>query len=223
MSRVAVERAECEGRPSIFVAHSLGGILVKDALNESSQAKSRRDHLDISRSCRAIVFMGTPHLGSSLASWGRVLANVIGTLPGGFSTYDKVLRGLEPDSEVLDRISRQFEDILDEKTIQICSVQEGQGVTSVKGGDRKVCLTTVLIQIRFLTNRQVVPDFSSVFNRRGIEEIFVNEAANHMDMCKFAAANDATYKDVSRFLQRCCRKFKETQTEQERLDQAGES
>lgn len=37
MHNVASIRVQCRGRPLIFVAHSLGGILVKGALNESRQ------------------------------------------------------------------------------------------------------------------------------------------------------------------------------------------
>lgn len=51
----------------------------------------------------------------------------------------------------------------------------------------------------------------------------MKETANHMDVCKFSSVHDPTYKAVSRFLQRRSHEIKDTQTEQERLDQAGES
>lgn len=152
MIAVADERLNCEGRPLIFVANSLGGILVKDALNESVHATYRKEHRDIASSCRTIVFMGTLHLGASLASWGTMVAEVVGALPGGFSTYDKVLRGLEPDSKMLGRISRRFGDMLDNEAIQICSVQEGRGMTSVKGVNRKVYYIHSQLFVRFSRN-----------------------------------------------------------------------
>ncbi|KAG9658012.1 hypothetical protein KCU95_g9702, partial [Aureobasidium melanogenum] len=129
MHNVAGVREQCQGRPLIFIAHSLGGILVKGALNESRQM-TQRQYSDLLSSCHAIVFMGTPHLGAEIAAWGTMMSNIVGALPGGFSTYSSVLRGLEPDSETLYMITRRFSEILNQAIpdcdkIQICSVQEG--------------------------------------------------------------------------------------------------
>lgn len=75
--------------------------------------------------------------------WGTVVSNIVGALPGGFGTYEEVLRGLSPDSETLDNISRRFNALLNEPIpvsdkIHICSFQEGQGKGSVKGTGSKV-------------------------------------------------------------------------------------
>lgn len=142
MHNVAGVREQCQGRPLIFIAHSLGGILVKGALNESRQM-TQRQYSDLLSSCHAIVFMGTPHLGAEIAAWGTMMSNIVGALPGGFSTYSSVLRGLEPDSETLYMITRRFSEILNQAIpdcdkIQICSVQEGLGMSSVKGAGSKV-------------------------------------------------------------------------------------
>jgi hypothetical protein len=143
MHNVAGVREECKGRPLVFVAHSLGGILVKGALNES-RYMPQPQYSDLFSSCHAIIFMGTPHLGAEVAAWGTTMSNVVGALPGGFSTYSGVLRGLEPDSESLYTITRRFNEILnraipDCDKIQICSVQEGLGMSSIKGAGSKVC------------------------------------------------------------------------------------
>lgn len=143
MENVAGVREQCQGRPLIFIAHSLGGLLVKGALNESRQM-TQRQYSDLLFPCHAIIFMGTPHLGAEVAAWGTMTSNIIGALPGGFSTYSGVLRGLEPDSETLHTITRRFNDILnqaipDRDKIQICSVQEGLGMSSIKGAGSKVC------------------------------------------------------------------------------------
>jgi hypothetical protein len=67
-NQLAQVRSESHGRALIFVAHSLGGILVKDALDEAKQNAFDASDKDIIASCQAIVFMGTPHLGSEPAS-----------------------------------------------------------------------------------------------------------------------------------------------------------
>ncbi|KAH0035178.1 hypothetical protein KCU78_g2096, partial [Aureobasidium melanogenum] len=187
MHNVAGVREQCQGRPLILVAHSLGGILVKGALNESRQM-TQRQYSDLFSSCRAIIFMGTPHLGAEVAAWGTMMSNIVGALPGGFSTYSGVLRGLEPDSETLYTITRSFNAILnraipDCDKIQICSVQEGLGMSSIKGAGSKV-----------------VPDYSSKFNRTDVEQSFFNQTANHMTMCKFSSVDDQAYKNILRVL-----------------------
>ena len=66
LTALAHNRSENPERPLIFVAHSLGGIVCKDALLLSKN--SRESHLrSVSDSTFAIAFMGTPHSGSSLA------------------------------------------------------------------------------------------------------------------------------------------------------------
>ena len=52
----------------------------------------------------------------------------------------------------------------------------------------------------FADQTQVVPDYSSKFNRTDIEQSFFNQTANHMTMCKFASAEDQTYKNILRVL-----------------------
>ena len=47
-------------RALIFVAHSLGGLVVKQALIESSkQARDGRDR-NLHKTCHAVMFFGTP-------------------------------------------------------------------------------------------------------------------------------------------------------------------
>lgn len=54
---ILTSRLACPERPIIFVAHSLGGLLVKQALIESSkQALDGRDH-SIHRACRGVIFL----------------------------------------------------------------------------------------------------------------------------------------------------------------------
>ena len=99
LQQLTNNRIDCLTRPIIFVAHSLGGILVKDTIIQSAQYEN---HLKcLSQSCSAIFFFGTPHRGSSAARYGEILSNIVGALPGGFSLYKEILRGLKPNGEKL--------------------------------------------------------------------------------------------------------------------------
>lgn len=68
VTNLAMERKneEVSDHPIIFVAHSLGGILVKRALELSNDLTSR--HADDNRSVYiatyGIIFLGTPHTGA---------------------------------------------------------------------------------------------------------------------------------------------------------------
>lgn len=65
----------------------------------------------------------------------------------------------------------------------------------------------------FANQNQVVPDYSSKFNRADIERSFFNQTANHMTMCKFSSADDQTYKNILRVLQGYFRTIEERKAE----------
>ncbi len=136
LNRVSGERtrSKCRGRPIIFVAHSLGGLLVKEALNESrKQSQTGKD--DLYASTRAVIFFGTPHLGSDDAKWGLLLSSIANAA---FNTNDKILRGLKPDNEKLDNWARNFQDVLDTGKLRVCSLQESAGKTGLSIFNGKV-------------------------------------------------------------------------------------
>jgi protein SERAC1 len=73
------QRSKSLARPLIFVVHSLGGLLCKDALLLSRN--SADGHLnDVLCSTTAIAFMGIPHSGSALARWAKVPIVSLGVL-----------------------------------------------------------------------------------------------------------------------------------------------
>lgn len=149
LQKISDHRVHCPTRPIILVAHSLGGILVKNMIIESrkyAELDGNSMLFDISRSCHAIIFFGTPHRGASSAELGRMVTNVIGVLPAGPSVYKGILRNLEPDSEKLVSIMRDFNDILTRNVpasekIQIYSFQEGKGYSRITIFDHKVLLS----------------------------------------------------------------------------------
>lgn len=85
---------------------------------------------------KLIVFLGTPHRGSDAAEWGKIVANLAQV---GFQDSNKqILRSLEVNSEILDRIHGDFVKIVHEKKIKIHSFQESRPLTGIKGFDGKV-------------------------------------------------------------------------------------
>lgn len=99
--RSAVE----ETRPIIFICHSLGGIVVKEALNRAHECARFHKLRD---AVTAIAFFGTPHRGADLARWGTMVARMLRAASLGLSTNVRVVSELQARSEVLRGISRRF-------------------------------------------------------------------------------------------------------------------
>ena len=146
LQKVSDYREGCPSRPIIFVAHSLGGILVKNLLIESRKYGNLDGNSalhDIYTCCHAIVFFGTPHRGASSAELGSMVANAVGVLPVGPSIYKGILKNLQPDSEKLVSIMKDFHDILARnipapERIQVYSFREGKGYARISMFDHKV-------------------------------------------------------------------------------------
>lgn len=107
--------------PLIFVVHSLGGIIVKDALNQSSSTVGTRLE-EIAPATYGVIFLGTPHRGSGSASMGK-MALRIGLI---FTQKPnlKLLQGLEKHSEILDRVGDSFLQTILKHNLTIYSFRE---------------------------------------------------------------------------------------------------
>lgn len=124
---VKIEREVDNEYPVVFVAHSLGGIIVKDAIRRSDPTRSRT---------KLIIFLGTPHRGSSSAGWGVIASNL--TRLALQDSNKQLLETLEVNSEILDNIHDEFMTIADSSRIKTHSFQEARGLSGMKGLHSKV-------------------------------------------------------------------------------------
>ncbi|KAL9023532.1 MAG: hypothetical protein Q9196_007145, partial [Gyalolechia fulgens] len=93
-------------RPLIFVAHSLGGIVVKKAI---IRAHERSQHYGaLLQSIHGIVFMGVPHRGADSARWASLVANILQVGQLGLGTNTNFVEALKRNSPTFSDISRQF-------------------------------------------------------------------------------------------------------------------
>lgn len=89
----------------IFVAHSLGGLVVKKALIISEM--SAEDHLkEIEKHVIGVAFLGTPHRGSDMASFTLAMANIVKM--SGRSVNTEILESLQKESPVLNSLENTF-------------------------------------------------------------------------------------------------------------------
>jgi len=130
---------EVSDHPIIFVAHSLGGILVKRALQISSSTNYVDDIRSIYVSTYGIIFLGTPHNGVDPAKWGLILQGMVNALvpKNAKDTEAQMANTLQRNYETLLNINLHFLDIY--PRFKICMVYE-QEKTHLKGGNMLIVL-----------------------------------------------------------------------------------
>lgn len=85
---------------------------------------------------KLIVFLGTPHRGSSSADWGQIASNMARLALQ--DSNKKILETLEVNNEVLDNIQETFKTIAYEDGLIVHSFQEARGISGMKGLHNKV-------------------------------------------------------------------------------------
>ena len=126
LERVHVKRTTCPTRPLILMGHSLGGILIKQAL---VNAHNNTRYKPLKDATTGLVFFGTPHAGGkdALVTMGKIASRVA----------TKVLRN--PSKDVMEALQKgsQFSDVLQEgwrhqlNLYKIVSFYEGIGDVSL--------------------------------------------------------------------------------------------
>ncbi|TVY26816.1 Protein SERAC1 [Lachnellula hyalina] len=173
--------------PIIFVVHSLGGVVVKEALNISSQSEIQRLK-GVAAATHGVLFLGTPHRGSGSATMGKHvyrIARLATKRPN-----IKLLRSLEKNSDTLKSISNRFRSTQQKWNIKISSFYE----------DREV-------RKYFLFHSMIVDNESAQIGH-GEEEVS-SIPKNHRDMTKFTSAEEVGFDRVSSQLRRWVKEIKE--------------
>ncbi|KAL9105924.1 MAG: hypothetical protein Q9227_008984 [Pyrenula ochraceoflavens] len=191
------ERRGQPSRPVIFVAHSLGGIIVKEMLRRSSACHRNHTILQsISDSTTGIMFFGTPHGGADPRGLvHHILEKIVRAV--GFSVNEQIVNALLPTAERLRELRDDFGPIARQKQWVVHSFQEQLGVTALAG-----C--------------KVVEDTSSCLNLPE-SEITEHLGRNHMDMCRFTGPKDVEYKKVVSALQRIATSSLSSQPERQEV------
>lgn len=171
-------RTRASDRALIFVAHSLGGPVCKDAILQSRNNPD--SHLRaVFESIVAIAFLGTPHGGSDLASWARIPAKALGVLK---STNTDLLSVLQTSSEVLHRVQHDFLSM----TRDLAS--HGRSLKMTCFWEAKpMPLAGTIVERRSAT----LPGYNAV-----------SIHANHRDMARFLAADDPGFVSLLKELRR---------------------
>ncbi|SCO78520.1 uncharacterized protein FRV6_02733 [Fusarium oxysporum] len=162
--------SNASSRPLVFVTHSLGGLVCKEAVLLSRN--NTEPHLRSIFNCiKGIIFMGTPHRGSWMADWAKIPASALGRVK---STNKSLLKILETDDRYLQSVQDRFWSM----------VREQQKA----GSDLEV--TCFFEELPFPGIGQVVSKDSATLESYNAISIH----ANHSNMVKFNSANDNRFK-----------------------------
>lgn len=172
---------EVEGEPIIFVAHGLGGILVKEGLHWSKSHISPR-YQQLHQYTKHVIFLGVPHRGSKMANMGEILARLANASLQ--DTNKHLVSSLEVGNELLDRINFEFVKMVQLEDFGVYSFQESSGLSGLKGFSDKV-----------------VSDYSSKLDHP--LEILETIRGNHTEIARFSDANDEGYRPLSKVIARC--------------------
>lgn len=190
---LALRRERDLDMPIIFIAHSLGGIVVKDMLAQSKSSEEA-ESVNILSSTSAVVFLGTPHRGSErFARVGDVARNVACAMLN--DTNPAILDALGLRNSDLERCQDEFVRLWDKYGFQVKTFQEGKAVTGINLGilNEKVGLVLQISCVRTsLRVQQIVPNSSSAIGNP--KEHAETLDADHIAMCRFSGPDDPNWR-----------------------------
>ncbi|KAI0195452.1 ribonuclease-like protein p/mrp subunit [Astrocystis sublimbata] len=176
------EESKCKNalkRPIIFVCHSLGGIIVKRALVYSASRKGHRiSHLrSIYVSTHGILFFGTPHQGSGVASLATAAQRIIqAVVPSRLvDTQPQLLDALRQGSEILQEVTDNFVPLMKDLSIFFFWEQEK---------------TDLRYKYDYVVTESSAAPILDNTERSGLR-------ADHRSMCTFASRNAPGYRLVA--------------------------
>ena len=108
-------------RPIIFVGHSLGGLVIKDALCRSYNYRNssrQSERAAIQGHTAGIVFLGTPHRGSSHAAWASLVTRLAEVVLK--DKNESVIEALKNGSETTQRLQEDFSGFANDIHIRTC-------------------------------------------------------------------------------------------------------
>ncbi|KAF8849180.1 hypothetical protein BDZ45DRAFT_604762, partial [Acephala macrosclerotiorum] len=155
---------------TLFVCHSLGGIVFKQALIIAHEKETR--YKDILESVAGVVFLATPHKGADVAFWGTLLTKLANFAVAG-KIRDDLLAGLKPKSKELGDICSQF--VERGMKLQIFSLYERHVTPGIES--------------------LVVDEFSAILHLPNETPIPIE--ADHRGMCKYMSSAGNNYHMVS--------------------------
>ncbi|KAE9372043.1 hypothetical protein N431DRAFT_482911 [Stipitochalara longipes BDJ] len=159
-------------RPLIFIGHSLGGLVIKQALVIAEQ---EMPYKKIYNSTLGIIFFGTPHQGSSLANYATAITRTLLVLAN--KPNAELLESLRKGSPALKKLGDDWKTHHERRPYDVVSFYETRTMKGLRG-------LIVEKSSALLTPQDEIPTYEN--------QIPVD--ATHREMCRFATPKDKTYR-----------------------------
>ncbi|KAI3578012.1 hypothetical protein IWW34DRAFT_806593 [Fusarium oxysporum f. sp. albedinis] len=167
----------------------LGGLVCQDALVTAKQ-RSEQHLQDIVNFTRGVIFLGTPHHGSSLAKIGELVSRSVGLIK---ETNSDIVQVLTRDSEVLARIQDSFQALL---------------MTRSKDEATMIDITCFYEELPTKKFGVIVPKHSAILP--GYISIGIHK--NHAEMTKFSNSEEPGFVAICGELKRWMKRIQQTQS-----------
>jgi len=169
-------------RPILFVCHSLGGLVVSNALSSKYDGDDQGQKV-IDHTC-GTIFLGTPFKGSSKATWAEMGRRVLDWVG---DTNASTIQDLNQRSEKLQQISIKFQ-LLVQSRATSSSLKPIQVACFFEAMKTKRSLLNVKKDLGFIVT-------AASATLVGYKEVGID--ADHVGMCRFYSEDQAGYKLVT--------------------------
>ncbi|KAL5349520.1 hypothetical protein ACLOAV_005815 [Pseudogymnoascus australis] len=187
LESVKTIQKQCEDRPIILIGHSLGGLVIKEALAQAAEGSP--DDRKIFRLCYAVIFFGVPNRGLESSSLNSMVKG---------QPNEDLVRNLHPDSSFLSLLHQRFLDkfVLEDSKI-ICIYETNYTATvEFSTETRKWEKTGKKVMM--------VPKVSATYaslNEKKYDQLPIN--ADHSNIVKFSDSSDDNYVIIQSRMRQC--------------------
>ncbi|KAK4171598.1 hypothetical protein QBC36DRAFT_391019 [Triangularia setosa] len=179
LSNLDTRRESNSKRPIIFVAHCLGGLIIKQAL---CFARAEPQFYDIGLSTKAVFFFGTPHSGADKKDWKRIAENFSALSPSPRSRRRAMAPLVDAITTSAPKLGKLCDDFV-ELTERYLIVTWYE---TVFWGNTKKCIV----------------DQTSTRMMSGPDEVSLPVEADHVNVCRFSDKDDPTLQEILRFVRK---------------------
>ncbi|KIK63472.1 hypothetical protein GYMLUDRAFT_72124 [Collybiopsis luxurians FD-317 M1] len=184
LERLRYMRESDPDRPLIIIAHSMGGLIVKQALLIAhTRADGRFD--SIINSVTGIVFLGTPHQGGNGVDAAKFVANFVRAF--NIDVRVDLIKSLDPKSMVLFDLTDDFRQLVSSKGIEIATLYE----------TKKTKIGVFSSKVWIVEERSAI--LGVVRERKAAID------ATHTNLCKFRSSTDSSLISTLQVLKEFCK------------------